>query len=279
MGIRAILSAEQFEEQPDDIKALYKKSGDKHVLDVEGIDDHPKVVNLKTAHKKTKDGLKTLKDAVHGREVDEDEISDDAVRDAVVKLRSRFDFLPDDFDKDAFDTMKNAADGKGGQPTQEQLQEISDRVTAKIEKKYSDRHTAEIEPLKATNNNLQNSLNRLVIDGGLSAAMDEADIDGKHKAILLPYLKTRGKITVENDDGALNPVVETDMGNVSLKEWVTEFAGTDEGKQYVAKSEGPGARGGDGKVANGKSMKRSTFDGLPVADRQKTIQDGVQIVD
>ncbi|MCW2309715.1 hypothetical protein [Rhodobium gokarnense] len=281
MGVKAILSSEQFEELTDDnIKDLYRQNDGKYVLDVEGIDNHPKVATLKTAHERSKRSVKALRDAAHGREVDETAIDDDQTKAALEKMRSRYSFLPEDFDQDAFDALQEAAKGKGGQPTEEQLAQMREKLTEKLEKKYADRHAAEIEPLKAEGEELKGAINRYIVDGGLAAAMDAADIDPKHKGVLLPYLKTRGKIRVErDDDGNRTAVVETDMGNVALKEWVSEFAGTDEGKQYVAKPTGPDPRGNNGGRASGKTISRAKFDAMGQSERAKAIKDGMKVVD
>jgi hypothetical protein len=280
MGVKAILTADQFNEQPEDVKALYKQNGDKYVLDVDDIDAHPKVATLKAAHERVKKNAKALRDFAQGRDVDETSIDDDQTKTALEKLKTRFDFLPEDFDGEAFEALKKAADGKGGQVTEEQIAEIRERITAKLDKKYGEKHTAEVEPLRAENEKLKGSVSKLVIDGGLAAAMDAADIDPKHKSMLLPALKARGKIRVEEDeDGDLRPVVETDMGAVPLRDWVSEFAGSDEGSPYVVKPTGPAPNGNNGQRVTGKTMKRSAFDALDGAARNKVAMEGVQIVD
>ena len=50
MGIKARLTAEAFSVLPEDVQAYYSEKGDSYVLDIDGINQHPDVVNLKAAH-------------------------------------------------------------------------------------------------------------------------------------------------------------------------------------------------------------------------------------
>lgn len=53
MALKSILDT--IDGLPDDVKKEYKKQGDKYVLDVDGIDDHPNVAALKNAMTRAKD--------------------------------------------------------------------------------------------------------------------------------------------------------------------------------------------------------------------------------
>lgn len=254
MGIKAIVEA--VDDLPEDVKAFYKEDNGKFVLDVDGIDDHPKVRGVITANKTNKETRDRLR-----RELEE--------------FKERFSYIPEDFDADAFASLQQAAEGKGGKPTEEQIAEMRDKLKASIEKQYAPKIDDLTQKLTAK----EQALHRITIDDGLSKAMDDALIDPVHKSKLIPYLKSRGKIEVTEEDGTFKAVVDTDMGPVNLSQFVTEWASSDDGKIYVAKSTGPDPRGGKGGGGNGKTMKRSQFDALDPSEKRKAITDGIKVVD
>jgi len=252
MGLKALV--ETLDDVQDTFKEFYKEEGGKFVLDIEGIDDHPKVRGVITANRenvKKRDAYKAEADA----------------------LKTRFNGLPDDFDASTFEQLKAVAEGKGS-PTEEQIQQIRDKVREKLEAKYN----GEIQTREERLAKLNGALHRMTIDDGLSRAMDEASIDTRHKSKLLPYLKSAGKIAVEEDGDVFKAVVETDLGAVSLAKYVSEWASSDDGKIYVAKSTGPNPNGGKG-GSGGNTMKRAEFNALPLAEQAKVATSGTAIVD
>jgi hypothetical protein len=254
MGIKAILDS--LDDVQEELKPLYKETEGKFVLDVDGIDDHPKVRGVITANREN-----AKKRDQHKAEVE--------------ALKKRLEGLPEDFDVNAFEELRAAADGKGGAPTEEQIAEIREKIRSKLEPKYTEPLAKKDEEIKG----LRGAIERMTVDGGLSAAMDAAHIAPEHKAKLLPYLKSQGRIKVEEEEGQFKALVETDMGNVSLQQYVTDWASSEDGKIYVAKSTGPGARGGKAGGGTGKAMSRSQFDAMPAADRSAFITEGGQVTE
>ena len=255
MGVKAVV--ESVDGLSEEMQSLYKQEGDVYVLDIDGVDDHPKVRGVVTANKSNKE-----KRDQHKAELD--------------ALKKRLEGLPEDFDHSAYEELVAAAEGKGGQVTEDQIAEMRDKIRAKLEKQY----TQQIEERDEKNGKLSSAINRMTVDGGLSRAMDEAQIDPKHKKAVLALLKTSANINVEEtDDGTFRPFVETDMGPQDLTKFVSDWAASDDGKHYVAQSTGPTPRGGKSGGAGSKTMKRSEFDALAPAQKSQTIADGVEIVD
>ena len=268
MGIKAVITAGEFSELPEAVQAFYSESGDKHILSIDGINIHPDVVNLKTAHEKVKAVVKAFKDYANGRDVDDDTLTDDQAKNALGRLRSRLDGLPDGFTVEQFNDMKKAAEG-GGAPTDDQIAAIRD--------KFRDESKAEIDDLKGRVVGLTGSIERMTIDGGLSRAMDAALIDPLHKPKLIPFLKGKMDITVEENEGVHRAIVDSDMGHQTLTESVADWAASDDGKPYVAKSSGPSPNGGSGGRGS-KTITRAEYEKLPHADRPAIAKD-MQIVD
>jgi len=268
MGIKAVIDADEFGELPETVQAFYSAAGDKHVLSVDGINLHPEVVNLKTAHEKVKAVVKVFKDYANGRDVDDDQITDDQAKNALSRLRARLDGLPEDFSVAMLAELKKTAEGAGA-PADEQI--------AKIRDKYRDENKAVVTGLETKVSDLQSSIERMTIDGGLSRAMDNARIDPLHKPKLLPFLKAKMDIEVEQVDGVHKAVVNSDMGHQTLDESVLDWASSDDGKLYVAKSGGPNPNGGSG-GRGGKTITRADYEKLPHGERPAAAKE-MQIVD
>ena len=253
MGIKAIL--ESMDELPDALKEFYKEDGDNFVLDIDGIDSHPKVrgvITANSANKQTRDKLRV-------------ELED---------FKKKYSWLPEDFDADAMESLKQAAEGKGGQPTEEQISELRSKIAEKLEKKYQPEIASRDEKLGKLNGAIQ----RMTIDEGLAKAADAAHIDPDFKDAAIALILRSAKISVEEDGEAYKAQIETDMGPVSIGEYVRDWVGTDQGKKFLAKSTGPdtkGSRGGGGS----KTMKRGDFETLDHSARRSAIADGVKVVD
>ncbi len=208
---------------PAELHAYYAEDGDKFVLQVgDDIKTHPSVAALSNAYRQEQTKR----------------------RETAVKLQAaetRLAGLPDDFDADAYEALKAAAEGKEPPKTDEQLV----RVREQLERKHTEAVAKKDEEI----GKLRGTIERLTVDDGLSRAMDEANIDPKHKKKLAPYLKMLGKIKLEEGDDGFSAQVETDMGPVSLAKFVSDWAGSDDGKEYVGKPKGLDATGGDGRRA------------------------------
>ena len=253
MGVKAVV--ESVDDLSEEMQAFYKQEGDVYVLDIDGVDDHPKVRGVVTANRSNKDKRDQYK-----AELD--------------TLKKRLEGLPEDFDSDTYEHLREAAEGNGGQMTDEQKAEMRNALEKKLEKQY----LQQIEERDARIDKLSGSIRKSTVDGALTRAMDEAQIDPKHKKMLLPYFKTASKIDVEeSDDGTFKPFVETDMGPQDIGKFVSDWAATD-GKEYVSKSAGPSPRGGSN-GSGGKTLTRSQFDALSQHERAQAVKDGTKIVD
>jgi hypothetical protein len=252
MGIKTIVTAEALAELPEALHEFYQednKTGD-FILDVEGFDDHPTVRGVITANKNNKEQR-------------------DKLRAENEKLSKRFAGLPDDFSAKEYDDLKAAAEA-GGAPTEEQISRIRDKFRTEAQK--------EIDAAKDENQKLHGALNRMTVDDGLSRAMDGALIDPLHKPKLIPFLKGRAKIDVEEVEGQFRAVVDTDMGHQTLTEYVNDWASSDDGKPYVAKSGGPNPNGSKGGPRGPKTISRADYEAIPFPERKAAIE-GKTIVD
>ena len=217
MALKTIL--DNLDDVPEALKGEYKEIDGKFVLDLEGIDVHPAVVNLKTAHERTKQKLKTTTTDIDA-------------------LKARVEGLPDDFDADAYEALKATAEGKAPAKTDEQILQVRQQ----LEKK----HNTELAKKDERINALTGAVTKATIDDGLSKALDEAGVDPAFKPGAMALLKSKGAVKLVEEDGTFKAQVETDMGPMPLAGYVKDWSGSDEGKIYVKKPTGGDAPGGNG---------------------------------
>lgn len=210
---------DNLDDVPEALRAEYKEIDGKFVLDLDGIDVHPTVVNLKTAHERQKQTNRTLQ-------------SD------LTAARTRLEGLPDDFDADAYEALQAQAEGKAPAKTDEQVAQIRQQLERK--------HQADLAKKDERINTLTGAVNKLSIDDGLSKALDEAGVDPAFKPGAMALLKSKGAVKLVEEDGHFKAQVDTDMGPMPLGSYVKDWSGFEEGKIYVKKATGGDAQGGTG---------------------------------
>lgn len=253
MGIKSTLDS--IDELPEEIKGFYVQDGERFVLDVEDIDSHPKVSGVITANKANRATRDKLRAELDG-------------------IKSRFDGLPEDFDVDSYTSLKEAAEGKGGELSEEKLNDMREKMRASIEKKYQPEIAARDEKLSK----LDKALRGRIVDDDLSKALDAANIDAKHKSAVSALIKATAKIAVDEDGDSFKASVDTDMGLVGFNDFVKDWAGSETGKIYVAKSEGPNPNGSS-KNGGGKTIQRAQFDAMTPPAKAEAMKNGMTITD
>ena len=217
MALKTILDS--LDDVPEALQGEYKEVDGKFILDIEGIDAHPSVVNLKTAHERQKTTNKTLQTDL-------------------TSAKARLEGLPDDFDVDAYEALKATAEGKAPAKTDEQVAQLRIQLDRK--------HQSEMAKKDDRILVLEGAVSRATIDDGLSKALDEAGIDPAFKPGAMALLKSKGAVKLVEEDGTFKATVETDMGPMPLAGYVKDWSGSDEGKIYVKKPTGGDAGGGTG---------------------------------
>lgn len=220
MALKSIV--DDLADVPEALHGEYKeqKIGDKtvFVLDVEGVDAHPVVVNLKTAHERQKQANKTLTTDLNA-------------------AKARLEGLPEEFNAEEYERLVAAAEGKDGPKPDEQVA----RVREQLERKHSTELGKKDDRIKV----LEGVINRTLVDDGLNSALDAAGIDPKFKKAARAQLKETGLIKLVEEDGQFSAIVDTDMGPMPLDKYVADWASGDEGKVFVSPAkldDAPGSR-------------------------------------
>lgn len=229
MALKTIV--ERLDDVPAALHAEYKEQDGKFILDIDGIDNHPSVVNLKTAHERTK--------------ADRTKFSAD-----LAAARARLEGLPEDFTAEEYERLKSLAEGKEPPKTDEQVA----RVREQLERK----HTGELGKKDERIALLEAQIRRTTIDDGLMRALVEANVSKEYLAAAKALLKDKGVVKLVEDEGQFQAVVETDMGPMALSKFVNDWTGSDEGKVFVAKPTGGDAKGGNGRSGEANPWAKDT---------------------
>ncbi len=221
MPLKSVIEVEG--DIPDALKEFYKSTTiagkPMFVLTVEGITEHPDVLNLKTAHEKVKATNRSLSTEL-------------------TTVKERLEGLPEDFNAEAYETLKTTAEGKAPAKTDEQVAQIR----AQLEKKHATELAKKDDRVKT----LEGTINKLTVDDGLSKALDAAGVAPAFKPGAMALLKSKGSVKLVEEDGDFKAIVDTDMGPMPVAKYVQDWSGTDEGKIYIKKATGTDAPGGNG---------------------------------
>jgi hypothetical protein len=241
MPVKAVL--ESLDDAPESLREEYKptkikgkdgKETEVFVLEIDDVDSHPKVVNLKTAFERVKTEKKTL--------------SDD-----IAKLKERLEKIPDDFDPEEFQRIKDELEALKGDDDDEddeekkkkrkdEVQRVSDMLKQRI-KNLEDKHRSELEAKDQIIAKRDRTIEKLVVDDGLTKALVEAGVKPNFLKAAKAMLRDSVKVQVDGD--AYSAIVDTDLGETELPKFITDWAASDEGKEFVEKPKGSDSKGSD----------------------------------
>lgn len=260
MGIKALLDT--LDDVPEALRTEYKeqKVGDKtvFVLDVEGIDDHPKVRGVITANKEN----------VRKR---------DEYKTKVSELEGRLSAIPEDFDAEKWVELNANVNKDDPGKRDEQLQSMKQVYEGKLQnaqKKYETDIAARDTQIAERDAYIDRSL----IDAGLKDSL--LDVGVNPDLIDGAMASLRGSIKVQrSDDGNRKAIVETDLGEIGVTEFVKDWSQT-KGKAYLTPVSGPGPKGSDGHGRGGnKTVTRDQWNSMSQADRMAKSKDGYKVVE
>ena len=221
---------------------LYTEGEDgKYVLQVEGVDHHPEVAGLVQSYGKEQKSRQKYK-----AELD--------------KLKST---LPEDFDPEQWEALKQKAEHTGDDAKVKQVQQEYER---------------KLEEARNEAAQLKEQLRNTSVERDLTAALEKSGVTN-------PALKSgamamlRGSVKLD-DDG--NPVMDTKMGPKPIADAVNQWASSDDGKHYVTvdNNSGGGAQGanGRGQADTGKQVTREQWDQMDHGERAEFSRGGGRVV-
>ena len=230
------------------------------LLDVEGFDNHPDVHGLKTSLQKQKtdrEKLRTERDSLltYSKLIPEG-MTTDELQTALEKFKAG------DGDGDGKEDGKDDASAK--------LNLLRETLEKKFQKELGERDT--------TITKKESTIRRLVVETALSSALTKNKVTNPAfqkaaKTLLAPEIKIS-----ENDKGVLVAMVDTDMGEVTVDQYVKDWANGDEGFSFVEGNTGSGAPGSKNRSGK-KELTRTQFDELGPAQRAEFTKNGGRIFD
>lgn len=232
MALKAIIDA--LDDVPEALRGEYKeqKAGDKtvYVLDLEGVDSHPAVVNLKTAHERVK--------------ADKTKLAGDLAA-ANAKLRA----VPEDFDADEWERLRTEDAARQNDPTGGDVRRQVETATAAVKSQYEAKlakqkkdFEAEIAERDDKITALDADLRKRLVTDGLTAALTEAGVTAP------PFIKAARAllepgVEVIEEDGIRVAKMKADLGGDDIAKYVSNWVQSDEGRVFVAPAKGGDAAG------------------------------------
>jgi hypothetical protein len=221
MPLKAIV--ENLEGIPETLHGEYKevdvkidgKDAKRYVLDIDGIDHHPKVTPLANAYQR----VKTEKEELSGK---------------VSAYEGKLKGLPEDFTPQMFQDLRQQV---GDKKPEERLANLRTELETNFNATLGEKDTR----IKF----LENYVGRVTIDDKLTTALIEAGVDKDLMPAARALIREKGVIKLEEDSkaGAFSAVVHTDLGQMPIDRFVKEWVGG-EGKPFIPKATGGGGNGG-----------------------------------
>lgn len=239
MPIKAVLDKEGWSSLDETLQGLYTEAKDgRYLLDAEGVDDLPNVQGLVTTLNKYKE----VSPSAHGLKQKLDRLEE-------LEGFGELDLSPSDITEklQRLDELEATGDGDLDEKI-EALRETYEGQKAALAKKLQkelDGKDTEIAQRDAF-------IAKLLVDNQLDAALDEAGIIPETKRGVKALIKEDHKPKVVRDGDGYEAVVSTELGDVSISDFVASWVKSDEADAYMpasgnngtGSSSGRGARGG-----------------------------------
>jgi hypothetical protein len=147
----------------------------------------------------------------------------------------------------------------------------------KLKEQLSAKHAKELATAQDALKSEQSVTHQLLVESGLTDALTKAKVPPHFLDAARALIKTSSQIELQDIDGKRAATIS----GKPLTDFVTEWAGSDTGKHFVAAPATSGGNAQGAGQANGtaKTIDRKAFDALPQSERASRIKDGVKVVD
>lgn len=213
---------DDIEAVPEEYRDIYEDGKDGgHVIKPSLLAGHPAITNIKaTADRLDKDKRDLAK----------------KLADAEKRLAD----LPDDFDPEEYERIKEAMESGDDKDKDEARQRAFQKRVEAMERK----HQAELEEREAAVTAKDGVIHRLLVEDGLTKALVEAGVGKEFMRAAKALLKEQVKVV--EDGGEYRAVVDTDIGEADVAKYVADWAQGEEGKPFVPAPKGADAKGNNG---------------------------------
>lgn len=240
MALKAVI--ESLDDVEENLREFYKEITFKDkegkaktvlALDLEAVDSHPGIATLRNAFERVKADLAKNKTDL-------------------AEVKAKVEGLPEDFSVDEFTRLKafetEAKKGDDGDPEKKRAREAEIQSLKNMHTQQLAAITKKVETVTAEKDAViakkDETIRKLLVEEGLTKALATAGV--KPELAKAAKAMLGRSVKVVESDGDQAAVVETDMGQVPVEEFVTQWAKSDEGKHFVEPPKGGGAEGSGG---------------------------------
>ncbi|WP_414461811.1 hypothetical protein [Hyphomicrobium sp. DY-1] len=230
--LKTVISS--LDEVAEAVRGEYKeqKQGDKtvYVLDLEGVDAHPGVVNLKSAFERVKaDKVKLTTD--------------------LAAANSKVKDLPEDFDADEWARLRTEDAARQNDPDGKDVRKQIETATASVKSQYETKigkltkdHATALAEKDTKIAKLEGDQRKRLITDGLTAALTESGVTSPAFLKAARAMLESG-VEVIDEDGTAVAKMKAELGGDDIAKYVANWVQGDEGKSFVAPASGSGAPG------------------------------------
>lgn len=215
---------------------LYEEKDGKYILQLEGVDSHPAVLALKNGHANSK------------RERDQ-------AKRELAEAKAKLAGVPEDFDADEWSRLKSEEEARQSDPEGKDVRKQLDQQRESLIRQHESKvaalkkaHETALAEAKAEMASLETDLRGALVDDGLTKALVKAGV----KPTLLKAAKRMFDADVEVvvEDGVRLARMKSDLGGNTIDEFVSNWAQSDDAKDFIAPPTGGDERGSTrGRVA------------------------------
>jgi outer membrane murein-binding lipoprotein Lpp len=250
VALKAVVT--DLSEVDESLHEHYTEKDGSFYLSLDDFGKHPGAVTLKsTLNKVNKD-----KDTLAAK---------------VSELEGKVEGLPEDFDADEWARLKA---GDGGKPD-EAMQALKDQHTRAIEA-LKNKHKTELDAVTGQLNERDGYIDTTERATALRKAIKEVGIDPDFEDAVEAMLSSSIKVN-RADDGKRSTFVETDLGEVDVSNYVSDWAKT-KGQKFLGKASGPDPKGNNGRTGS-RTITRADFEKMTPQQKADVDFSKVSLVD
>lgn len=220
MRLKAIL--ETLDGLDEALKPFYTEKDGKFILSLEQVDDHPDVKGLKAT-------LATIRNEKKALET------------KVTDLTDKYGSLPEDFTVEEFNRLKDS----GGGDINQKLADQRNRITL-------EKDTA-VNKVTAERDSYKTRVEKLASENAINVALAEANVAPHMQKAVRAMFQSQIKVDYEGDEAIVT------IENLPVVDKIKAWAGTEEGKYFIAAPANGGGGGGNNKPGSGNNDKENPW--------------------
>lgn len=251
MALKAVVT--DLSEVDESLHEHYTEKDGSFYLSLDDFGKHPGAITLKTTLNKVNKDKDTLAAKVS-------------------ELEGKVENLPEDFDPDEWARLKAGEDGK----PDEAMQALKDQHARAIEA-LKNKHKTELDTVTGQLNERDGYIDTTERAAALRKAIKEVGIDPDFEDAVEAMLSSSIKVG-RADDGKRSTFVETDLGEVDVSTYVSDWAKT-KGQKFLGKPGAMDARGNNGQRAGARTITRAEFEKMTPQQKADVDFSKVSLVD